>query len=207
MKLLALTLILAGAAAWSAPAFAQTRASRAVGRPAAAAPAKAAAPQPEPVDVAEVFAVATAAERWALEDAMPNGVVAFAGERLSFADRLVNATNSVTGERQLLFPVSWFERYQETGPDLKFVVVRYRNGRACQIVAEYLPQRLSIPREQFVRHPDGKSYYSDLSVARQDGRVYMKQAISQGADDGKGGLWVDTVVIYCTEQTARTPQN
>jgi hypothetical protein len=198
-----LFLALAAHLAFALPslASAQTRGGKRVDtRPAPAAPA----PAPE-VDIHSAFALATPAERWALEDPMPASVVDFGGKKISLDDRQVNASDNSDGEHQLLFPVSWFEPYQSQNPDLKYVVVKYKDGKACSIMAEYLPNRLSMPRASFQPHPDGKSFYSDVSTVRQEGHIYYKQAISQGKDDGKGGLWVDMVVMYCMDDTTSKP--
>jgi len=198
-----LFLALAAHMAFALPSLtsAQTRGGRrAEPKPAPAAPVPVAE-----VEIRTAFALATPAEHWALEDPMPANVVDFGGKKLSLDDRQVNASDNADGEHQLLFPVSWFEPYQDQNPDLKYVVVKYKNGKACSIMAEYLPNRISMPRATFQAHPDGKSYYSDVATVRQEGHVYYKQAISQGKDDGKGGLWVDMIVMYCMEDKTSKP--
>jgi hypothetical protein len=168
-------------------------------RPAAKAPAARPEPSRERVDIHASFALATPSENWALEDPMPAGGIAFGGKRLSLDERMVNVSTSADGQHQYLFPVSWYAPYQGANPDLKYVVVKYKDGKTASIMAEYLPNRLSLPRADFQAHPDGRSFYSDVAVVRQDGRVYLKQAISNGKDDGKGGLYVDMLVFYVTE--------
>jgi hypothetical protein len=118
---------------------------------------------------------------------------------MAIADRQVNASDTADGDKQLLFPVSWFAPYQTEDPDLKYVVVKYKNGHACSIMAEYMPDRYALPRDKFQPHPDGKSFYCDMATVRQNGHAYFKQAISQGRDDGNGNLWVDMILMYCVE--------
>jgi hypothetical protein len=154
---------------------------------------------PDPVDIRATFGLTTPSEQWALEDPMPERSVKFGDKQISIDERMVNVSASSDGQRQYLFPVSWFEPYQSTNPDIKYVVVKYKNGRACSIMAEYLPNRLALPKAEFQAHPDGKTYYSDVAIVRHEGHLYLKQAISQGKDDGRGGLWVDMMVMYCTE--------
>jgi hypothetical protein len=151
------------------------------------------------VDIRDTFALETSSEHWALEDPIPPGSVDFGGRKLSLDERQVGVSTSNDGEKQLLFPVSWFEAYQGQNPELKYVVIKYRDGRACSIMAEYQPDRVALPKANFKPHPDGKSFYSDVAVVRQAGHVYLKQVVSQGHDDGKGGLWVDMVVMYCLQ--------
>lgn len=158
--------------------------------------------KPEAVDVRATFSLATSSEKWALNDPVPVGNVDFAGKRLTFDDRLVNSSMTTDGEQQLLFPVSWFEPYGSADPDIKYVVVKYRDGKAASIMAEYVADRVSLPRESFQAHPDGRTFYSDVAVYRQDGQVYLKQVTSKGKDDGKGGLFVDVVMIYRVQDTA-----
>ena len=182
-----------------ATAFAQSRPGPQRQRPAPKAePVKA----PDPVDIRATFALVTPSEQWALEDPMPAGSVKFGDRQLTFDERMVNISTNADGQQQYLFPVSWFEPYQGSNPDIKYVVVKYKAGRACSIMAEYLPNRLAMPRSEFQAHPDGRTFYSDVAIVRQSGHVYLKQAISQGKDDGRGGLWVDMMLIYCTEDKA-----
>lgn len=175
--------------------------ARAQSRPARHETTKGAAPTQQITNIHDTFGLATPEERWSLDDALPNGAVDFAGKKLSLDDRKVNVSTNPDGERQLLYPVSWYEPYKGQNPDLKYVVVKYRDGKARQIMAEYLPNRVSMPKASFQPHPDGKSFYSDVSTVRQEGQLYFKQAISQGREDGKGGLWVDMVVMYSMEDT------
>jgi hypothetical protein len=154
---------------------------------------------PDPVDIRATFALATQSEQWALEDPMPVGTVKFGDRQISIDERKVNVSTSSDGQQQYLFPISWFEPYQTANPDIKYVVVKYKEGRACSIMVEYLPKRVALPRAEFQAHPDGKTFYSDVAIVRHEGHVYLKQAISQGGDDGKGGLWVDMMLMYCTE--------
>jgi hypothetical protein len=175
--------------------------------PAKRAPAPAAAPPAEAlVDIRDAFGLVTPRERWSLEDAMPNGSVDFGGKAVTFADRKVVVSAYSDGDPQLFYPVSWYEPYRGQSLDLKYVVVRYKGGKACSITAEYLPDRVSMPKESFQPHPDGKSFYSDVSTVRQNGHVYYKQAISGGREDGKGGLWVDMLVMSCAEDAAPAPK-
>lgn len=157
--------------------------------------------KPDVIDVQATFSLSTGSEKWALNDALPVGAVEFGGKRVSLDDRLVNSSVTTDGEQQLLFPVSWFEPYGSTDPELKYVVVKYRDGKAASIMAEYQPDRVSLPRETFQAHPDGRTFYSDVAVHRQDGQVYLKQVTSKGKDDGKGGLYVDMVMIYRVTDT------
>lgn len=159
---------------------------------------------PDPVDIRSTFALATQSEQWALEDPMPVGTVKFGDRQISIDERMINVSTSTDGQQQYLFPISWFEPYQTANPDIKYVVVKYKDGRACSIMVEYLPKRLALPKADFQAHPDGRTFYSDVAIARQAGRVYLKQAISQGGDDGRGGLWVDMMVMYCTEDRSAT---
>lgn len=152
--------------------------------------------KPAVIDVQATFSLSTASERWSLDDPLPVGQVSFGGKRLSLDDRLVNASQTNEGDAQLLFPVSWFEPYSSADPVLKYVVVKYRGGKATSIMAEYVADRFSMPRDSFQAHPDGRSFYSDVAIHRQDGQVYLKQMTSKGKDDGKGGLFVDMVMIY-----------
>lgn len=158
--------------------------------------------KPAVIDVQATFSLSTSSERWSLNDPMPVGQVPFGGKSLSFDDRLVGASMTTEGEHQLLFPVSWFEPYGSADPAIKYVVVKYRDGKASSIMAEYVPDRVSMPRETFQAHPDGRTFYSDVAVHRQDGQVYLKQMTSKGKDDGKGGLYVDMVMIYRITDTA-----
>lgn len=174
-------------------------------RPVAARSA-APAPAPEPVDVRTVFNVATTSESWSIDDALPRASVPFSGRQVSLEERQVNASKGLAGDEQLLFPISWHPAYAEADPHLKYVVVRYHDGRAHYIIAEYMPEKFSLPRDQFQLHPDGKTYYADLAFARQDGKLYSKQAISQGKGDGRGGLFVDTIILSCTEDTKAISQ-
>jgi hypothetical protein len=191
-----LLLLMGVAAAPAVDGSAQTRAARS----ARVAKTAATAAAPAPVDVSSVFSVATGAERWAIEEPMPSKTVAFGGAALTLADRQVGVSTGSEGGYQLLFPVSWYPRYQEANPELKYVVVRYRDGRAILIIAEYNADRVSLPKEKFQRHPDGKTWYADLELVRQNGHVYAKQAISHGRPDGKGGLWVETIMLSCTPE-------
>jgi hypothetical protein len=171
-------------------------------RPVRREPAKADAPIQEVVDISDTFGVGTPAERWSLDDAIPVGAVDFDGKKVTLDARKVKTSTGADGERQLLYPVSWYEAYEGQNPDIKYVVVKYKHGKAFMIMVEYLPNRVSMPKASFQRHPDGQSYYCDLSTARQEGQAYFKQAISQGRDDGNGGFWVDTVVMYSTVDAA-----
>ena len=159
-----------------------------------------ATPPPAPVDVATVFAVSTGAERWAIDEPMPSAATALDGSPVTLADRQVGISTGADGGYQLLFPVSWYSAYEGKNPELKYVVVRYRDGRACLIVAEYNAERVSMPRARFQAHPDGKSWYADLETVRQDGRLYTKQAVSAGKSDGKGGLWIESVMLSCVPE-------
>ncbi|HQR37199.1 MAG TPA: hypothetical protein PLF26_02265 [Blastocatellia bacterium] len=163
---------------------------------------KAPAPAAQPVvDVHQAFALGTSSERWSIDDPQPSTSVTFAGRNVSLTDRMVNASTTSDGEAQLLFPVSWYEPYQSQNPELKYVVVKYRDGKAASIMAEYQPERVSLPKDQFQPHPDGKTFYSDVAVVRQNGHVYLKQVISKGHDDGNGGYYVDMIIIYEVEDT------
>ena len=198
-----LFLALAAHVAFAAPSLAgaQTRGGKRVDpKPAPAV----AVPAPE-VDIRSAFVLRTPAEHWALDDPMPASTVDFGGKKISLDDRQVNSSDNSDGEHQILYPVSWFEPYQSQNPDLKYVVVKYKDGKACSIMAEYLPNRVSMPRTSFQPHPDGKSFYSDVATVRQEGHIYFKQAISQGKDDGKGGLFVDMVVMYCQDDKTSKP--
>lgn len=157
------------------------------------------------VDIPSTFSLSTGSERWALDDPLPAQSVDFSGQRMSFTDRQVNASVSSDGADQLLFPVSWFPRYSDVNPDVKYVVVKYKDGKAYQIMAEYLPERQSMPKESFQLYPDGKSFYSNVSVVRQDGQVYLKQVTSKGVDDGKGGYYLDMLIIYRVEDKTPPP--
>jgi hypothetical protein len=157
------------------------------------------AKEPQPVDLRATFTLGTSTENWCLDDPIPTDSIEFGGRRMSLDERMVNVSRSSDGQTQYLFPVSWFEPYQSTSPDLKYVVVKYKDGKACSIMAEFLPNRVAMPRAEFQAHPDGRTYYSDVAVVRHGGSVYLKQAISQGKDDGKGGLWVDMILLYSTE--------
>ncbi len=161
--------------------------------------------KPATIDVQATFTLSTTSERWTLNDPLPAGNVDFGGKRLTFDDRMVNSSTTTDGEQQLLFPVSWFEPYSSTNPDIKYVVVKYRDGKAATIMAEYVADRVSMPREAFQPYPDGRSFYSDVAVYRQDGQVYLKQVTSKGKDDGKGGLYVDMVMIYRVQDTMPAP--
>jgi hypothetical protein len=172
------------------------------GRPAAESAAQKA---PEPVDLRESFSLATSSERWTIEDPMPSNDVAFATRRISLEERKASPSDTSDGMKQLLFPVSWFEAYQGQETDIKYVVVKYKDGKACSIMAEYLPERMSLPKESFEKHPDGRTFYQNAAVVRQNGQVYLKQLISQGREDGKGGLWIDMVFIYCTPDKTAPP--
>jgi hypothetical protein len=123
---------------------------------------------------------------------------------MPLADRQVNDSSIGETERQVFFPVSWFEPYQAQNPDIKYVVVKYRGGKAYTIMAEYLPERLAFPRAEFKQHPDGKTFYKDLATLRQGGKFYMKQAFSNGVEDGKGNLWVTMVMVYVVPEDAGT---
>ena len=153
------------------------------------------------VDVHQEFALGTGSERWTIDDPQPQSNVSFAGRSVTLTDRMVNASTTSDGEAQLLFPVSWYEPYTSQNPELKYVVVKYRNGKADSIMAEYQPDRVSMPKDKFQPHPDGKTFYSDVAVVRQNGQVYLKQVISKGHEDGSGGFFVDMVIIYRVEDT------
>lgn len=170
------------------------------------APAPAERPKADPVDIAKTFVVATQRERWSLEDRMPVDAVAFAGASLSLEERMVNISQSPDGMKQFLFPVSWFDKYQDSTPEIKYVVVKYKDGVACSIMAEYLPNRMAMPKADFQPYPDGRGYYSDVAVVRQGGHVYYKQVTSQGNADGKGGLYVDMLLMYCVEDKSAGPK-
>ncbi|MCC6745958.1 MAG: hypothetical protein IT175_19000 [Acidobacteria bacterium] len=152
--------------------------------------------KPAVIDVKTTFSLSTPSENWSLDDPMPVGQVQFGTQRLSLDDRMINSSLTPDGENQLLFPVSWFEPYGSADPILKYVVVKYKNGKATSIMAEYVEGRFSMPRESFQAHPDGHSFYADVAVHRQDGQVYLKQMTSKGKEDGRGGLYVDMVMIY-----------
>jgi hypothetical protein len=158
------------------------------------------------VDVHEAFALGTGSERWSIDDPLPSSSVTFGGRNVSIADRMINASTTSDGEDQLLFPVSWYEPYQEQNPELKYVVVKYKNGKAASIMAEYQPDRVAMPKDQFEPYPDGKSYYSNVAVVRQNGQVYLKQVVSKGHEDGAGGFYVDMIIIYRVEDTT-TPKS
>lgn len=177
----------------SCPALAQTRGARHVAGKTNAATAEA-------VNIRDAFGFETPAERWSLEDPLPVERISFSGKPLTFAERQINASVSAQGERQLMFPISWFAGYEGQQSDLKYVVIRYRDGKACSILAEYQPNRVALPKEEFQRHPDGTSFYSDVATVRQNGLVYYKQAISKGVADGKGGLYVDSMLMYCAAE-------
>ena len=161
--------------------------------------------KPAVIDVRATFSLSTNTERWTLNDPLPTGNVEFGGKRLTFDDRQVNSSMTTDGEQQLLFPVSWFEPYGSADPEIKYVVVKYRDGKAATIMAEYVADRVSLPRESFQAHPDGRTFYSDVAVYRQDGQVYLKQVTSKGKDDGKGGLFVDMIMIYRVQDTMPAP--
>src|SRR6186997_2234357 len=105
-------------------ALAQSRQPAQKPRPAAKAEAVKA---PEPVDIRSTFTLATQSEQWALEDPMPVGSVKFGDRNLSIGERMVNVSTSSDGQQQYLFPVSWFEPYQAANPDIKYVVVKYKD--------------------------------------------------------------------------------
>lgn len=163
-------------------------------------PSTASQPQQPDVDIATTFSIETSFEHWALLDPMPTQDVSVGTHRYSLSDRLVNTSETGDGLTQLLFPVSWFEPYQEKNPEIKYVVVKYKEGKACFIMAEYQPERFSLPKDGFEQHPDGKTVYKDLMVFRKDNNIYLKQAISKGEEDGRGGYWVDTMLIYFVER-------
>jgi hypothetical protein len=171
---------------------AQTRATRGAGRtPPATRP-------PRPEAVVALFSVSTPSERWTLGDPEPR-TIAFAGRQLTLEERKVTTSDTDAGERQYVFPVSWFASYASQHTALNYVSVRYRGGRAYQIVAEYLPERFVLPAEKFERHPDGQSLYANLDVLRVGERVFTKQALSRGKVDGKGGVWVDSIILQAVE--------
>jgi hypothetical protein len=172
-----------------------TAQTRSVKRPVTARPE----PVPDPVVIRDAFALTTPNERWSLDDPIPSASVLVAGKTVTLTDRLANKSVSPDGETQILYPVSWYQPYEGKNPDIKYVVVRYKAGRACSVMAEYLPNRVAMPKASFQAHPDGHSYYSDVETVRQDGRAFYKQAISSGRSDGKGGLFVDMMVMYAVD--------
>jgi hypothetical protein len=166
--------------------------------------AKPAAP-PQEVNINEVFAISTPSERWTLGDPQPSGSVSFAGKSLTFEERMIAESKTGTGGTQLLFPVAWFEPYQANNPELRYVIVKYDAGKATTVIAEYQRQRFALPRDGFNPTADGKSFYKDLNFVVKGDRAFVKQAISRGEEDGKGNLWIDSVLIYSAAHTAPTP--
>lgn len=165
-------------------------------------PAKPASPKPpEHVEIKDTFVLATPFERWALDDPEPSADVQFGGKSLPLESRQITKSLTDDGADQYFFPVGWYEAYSSQPPSLKYVVVKYKNGKTCQVMAEYQPQSYVLPKADFEPHPDGKTFYSNIAVARQDGQIYLKQAISQGRDDGHDGLYVDMLVMYCVPDT------
>ena len=154
---------------------------------------------PPAVPVAEAFSISTSSEKWALDDPVPIDTVQFGGKKITYQERQVTATVAPGGERQLVFPVSWYGPYQGIQGDLKFIVVRYDNKRARTIMAEYERDRLSMPKSDFKYDASGKRYYRDISFVRQGGMMYIKQALSSGTEDGKGNYWVDAIVMYSVD--------
>src|SRR5690242_14456481 len=66
---------------------------------------------PDPVVISDAFALATQNERWSLDEPSPAATVRFAGKAVTLDERKVNSSVSANGERQILFPVSWYEPY------------------------------------------------------------------------------------------------
>lgn len=159
----------------------------------------------EHVEIRDTFALVTPFERWSLEDPLPTTGVVFDGKALTADQRRVNKSVASDGDDQWLFPVSWYEPYAGQPPSIKYVVVKYKAGKACNVMAEYLPQTYALPKADFAAHPDGKSFYCDMAIARQNGLMYLKQAISTGKDDGHDRYWVDFVVLYCIPDATALP--
>lgn len=176
----------------AAPATAQ-QATRASTKP---APVMA----PSPVAIAETFGIATANERWSLDDPPPGESVIFGGRVMTMEERGVTVAAQPGGERQIVFPVSWFPAYETSNPDIKFVVVRYDATGARTIIVEYQADRVSMPKSEFKFDESGKRFYRDLAFTRQAGKMYVKQALSAGQDDGKGNFWIDSVLIYSVDE-------
>lgn len=176
------------------PTQAQTRKKQPAQKPSAPV-RQASAVEPE-VDLRETFSLGTNAERWVLDDPMPTSRVRFGDRMLSLDDRQINAVKIAENEDQYLYPISWFEPYQTANPDLKYVVIKSKEGRISSIMAEYLPEHVSMPSEGFEPYTDGKSLYKDVAVVRKDGFLYLKQVVSSGKKDPSGKLYIDMAIIY-----------
>jgi hypothetical protein len=179
----------------AAPAAAQ-QATRAASKAAPTATVSA----PAPVVVAEVFAVATGKEKWTLGDPVPGQTVLFSGRPMTLEERQINVSDSGSGERQFVYPINWYGPYSSADSDLRLVVVRYDATGARTIIADYMPERVAMPKADFTFDPAGKQYYRNLSFHSQDGLMYVKQAISSGKADAAGNLWVDRLVVYSVDQ-------
>ena len=148
---------------------------------------------------ADQFSVSTGAEQWRLDEAPPARAVLFAGRRISLGERKVTESLAKDGKRQLLFPINWYGPYQAQATDIRSISVRYEGAKASMIVIDYVPERLAMPKAGFKHEGGASRYYRDMAVVRQGGRMLVKQAIANGAEDGKGNLWIDAIVIYAID--------
>jgi hypothetical protein len=197
VRALSIVLLAATAAVPTSARQAARVGAKAAPRAAAAAPAPIA--PPPPVAIAQVFTVTTGQEKWTLDDPIPGQTILFAGRPMTLEERQVNASTSRTGETQMVFPISWHAAYASARSEVKLVVVRFDAKVARSIVAEYEPDRVSMPRADFTYDEAGKQYYRTLSYETQNGKSYVKQALSSGRTDAAGNLWVDRLVLYSVD--------
>ena len=63
------------------------------------------------------------------------------------------------------------------------------------ILVEYPFGKLSLPRDRFLPIEEG-SYYAIVETERHEDCLCVRHIVSDGQDDGEGGLWVRCELKY-----------